>query len=321
MRLHHHLSLLATVSLASLSAMAQVTPGVQVYGRVDLGLRHDTARDASGSKIGTQVATATNNGLGLMGTEDLGSGNSAFFRIEHRFNADTGAVVDNSAFWSEIAVVGLQGRYGTLQLGRQDGPIYYGLSPDAFYGDYVGGRGERKAGADDKFNNGALYISPAWNGVQLYLGGTADRVVASNGQVLDHAKAAALKYQQGPLMLSAAVAKRFNGDTAWGGGASYDTSVATLLFVAGRNDGKGYAGLSDGIRTTLDIGAIVPIGQGSFRVKFNHDKRETATTRNVGLGYLYDLSKRTNLYLTGSNTRVTGQSATNAFDLGIVHRF
>lgn len=320
------LALAAAAAAMPLSAQAQApvtaTSQVQLYGRVDLGVRHDTTRDpATGRKYGTRLDTATNNSVGIQGREDLGGGLQAYFQLEHRFRADTGSVADPSSFWNEISVLGLRGSWGALQVGRQDGPIFYGLSPDAFYGDYVGGRGERKAGADDKFNNGLMYFSPLWGGTQLIIGTVAERPVAADGREMDRARAAALVYRAGPLMVSGAVSHRFNGDLAWGVGSTYYLGDVQLLFVAGRNDGKGMAGLTDGKRTTLDVGTIVPVGPGTLRAKYNHDKRETATTRNYGLGYLYDLSKRTNLYLTGSHTRITRQGSSTAFDLGIVHRF
>lgn len=312
---------LGAVALLPLAAHAQSS--FNLSGRVDLGLRHDSAIDAAtGSKIGTRMASGTNSNIALTGTEELGGGMAAFFNIEHRFNASNGAVSDPSSFWNEISVVGLRGSMGSVQLGRQDGPIFYGLSPDAFYGDYVGGRGERKAGADDKFNNGVLYMSPTVNGVQLILGATVDKGAPIGGLQPDRARAGALRYSNGAFTASTALAKRFNGDTAYGVGGTYNFGVATLLFVAGRNDGEGIVGLSDGKRTTLDIGTIVPVSaQGSVRAKYNTDKRGASTTRNLGLGYLHDLSKRTNLYVTGSQTKVTGASATEAMDMGIVHRF
>ena len=67
-------------------------------------------------------------------------------------------------------MVGLRGGFGQVSLGRQGGP--FGVAPDldAFGGDTVGGRGERKAGADDKYNNSIVYWTPTLGGFSAAIG-------------------------------------------------------------------------------------------------------------------------------------------------------
>ena len=59
--------------------------------------------------------------LGVRGVEDLGGGLQALFNIEHRFNADTGALrcSDPARFWHGRSIVGLQGGFGQFVLGRE----------------------------------------------------------------------------------------------------------------------------------------------------------------------------------------------------------
>ena len=298
------------VKLSALAALVAVCgsvaaqSSVTVYGRVDLGVRHE-----SGGVKDSGVATGSFNAVGFRGVEDLGSGLKAYFDLQHRFQADTG--VANTPFWDEISVLGLRGSFGQLQLGRQGGPYGAGPDPDAFGGDYVGGRGERKAGADDKYNNGITYTTPDLGGFSAAIGtaegnGTARRPVSGY-----------LKYAAGPLMVSASMAARANDDNAWGLGATYDFGAAKLFLAVASNDGDG-SGVE---RDTLDIGVAVPMGAGSVRAKFNTDDINGTKTRNIGLGYWHDLSKRTMLYAHYGNQKTDGVDGINRFDLGVRHDF
>ncbi len=51
-----------------------------------------------------------------MGTEDLGDGPKAIFKLENRFSVDTDASAD--PYFSGDAYVGLSGNFGTVVLGR-----------------------------------------------------------------------------------------------------------------------------------------------------------------------------------------------------------
>lgn len=304
MKTIHTLALAST--LACVSALATAQSSVTVYGRLDQGYRYD-----SGAEGRSQIATGSFNGLGFRGSEDLGGGLSAFFHMEHRFSADTG--VSNSPFWDEIAIVGLRGSWGELRLGRQGGP--YGVAPDldAFGGDTVGGRGERKAGADDKYNNAVVYWSPEINGLSAAVGAS----LHEGAPGLKTGTSAVVKYAAGPLTAAVSLASRANRDRAWALGGSYDFGVARVVLAVADNNGR-HSGMD---RSTFDIGAIVPMGPGSVRAKFNRDDHNNVKTNNVGLGYWYDLSKRTMLYTDLGLEKTSGARRINRFDLGVRHSF
>lgn len=299
------LKLTALAALVSVCGSVAAQSSVTVYGRVDLGVRHE-----SGAAKNNSVATGSFNAVGFRGVEDLGGGLNAYFDLQHRFAADTG--VANTPFWDEISVVGLRGSFGQIQLGRQGGPFGVGPDPDAFGGDYVGGRGERKAGADDKYNNGVVYSLPAMGGFSAAIG------VAESTPTDDRrATSGFVKYASGPLMVSASLAARANGDDAWGLGATYDFGAAKLFLAVANNNGD----VSGAERKTFDIGVAVPMGAGSVRAKFNNDDVNGVKTRNIGLGYWHDLSKRTMVYGTLGNEKTDGFDNINRFDLGIRHDF
>jgi len=78
-------SLIAFAALATIAGTASAQSSVTLYGRVDLSV---------GKYAGTEAKTMTNGSgsrFGVRGVEDLGGGLSAFFNIENRYDADTGA--------------------------------------------------------------------------------------------------------------------------------------------------------------------------------------------------------------------------------------
>lgn len=306
------LKLIALASLVSVCGSVAAQSSVTVYGRVDLAVRHDETNVGTVKVKNNGVETGSFNALGFRGVEDLGGGLKAYFDLQHRFNAAEG--VANTPFWDEISVVGLRGNWGQLQLGRQGGPYGTGPDPDAFGGDYVGGRGERKAGADDKYNNGITYTTPSMGGFSAAIGAAERDGIALATRT---PWSGYVKYEAGPLMLSASYAHRAIGDNAWGLGATYDFSAAKLFFAYADNNGS----VSGNDRTTLDIGVAVPMGAGSFRAKYNRDELNSVKTNNIGVGYWYDLSKRTMLYGHYGHEKSDNQSALNRYELGVRHDF
>ena len=182
------LKLTALAAMVAACGSAAAQSSVNVYGRVDLAVRSE-----SGPGKNSGVATGSFNAVGFRGVEDLGGGLKAYFDLQHRFQADTGVAAN--PFWDEISVVGLRGSFGQIQLGRQGGPYGVGPDPDAFGGDYVGGRGERKAGAGDKYNNGVTYTTPDMGGFTAGIG-TAEGDGFARRPVSGY-----LKYASGALML------------------------------------------------------------------------------------------------------------------------
>lgn len=314
----------AAVSASTAFAASDVT----MYGRVDLGLRHESAA----GKPSTQVDSGTYSALGFKGQEDLGGGLKAFFQMEHRFDASTGAAKDKEHFFNDISVIGLRGDFGTVRLGRSDNTLDLAADPDAFGGDYVGGRGNRRAGADEKWNNGVMYFTPEIAGFQAIVGtAMAERAKFGNGEREKNPVGVTVLYKNGNLFTSLGYMQRANQDKAVGGAATYDFGFMKTFLTVAHNDGKGNGeivdGEQDGKRTTYDLGVAVPVGAaGSVRAKYNMDRRQILaanayTTQHVGLGYMHNLSKRTHLYITGNVEKIEGKKNTRAMDMGVVHNF
>jgi len=134
----------ALVAATPLFAFAQTN--VTMYGIVDVAV--ESAKDGGPNGRQTMVASGdqSTSRIGFRGTEDLGGGLKAIFNLEAGVAADTGAQ-DAAGLFQRRAVVGLEGDFGTVTLGREYSPIasiagasdefgqgFYGSNLSAFSG-------------------------------------------------------------------------------------------------------------------------------------------------------------------------------------------
>lgn len=123
---------LGIASLFAAPAFAQTPGGIQVYGRLNLGLDSYQAKGAAAGAArdfdDRLRVFDTASRVGLRGTEDLGNGWRAIYQIETGVNADSGNNLGqnginnpNTGFWaSRDSWVGIEGdRFGRLTFGRQ----------------------------------------------------------------------------------------------------------------------------------------------------------------------------------------------------------
>jgi predicted porin len=101
---------------------------VTLYGIADVSIRYlsdGNGTQPAGSRVSMENGAVTNSRWGLRGTEDLGNGNSAFFRLESGFNMQNGEESDPGRMFNRHAYVGLDGnQLGAISLGRQDTPLF-----------------------------------------------------------------------------------------------------------------------------------------------------------------------------------------------------
>lgn len=113
----------AAASVASGSVMAQTN--VTIYGIVDTSIRYLSSDNAAGQKnfIVTNGAIS-NSRIGFKGSEDLGGGLKAIFRLENGFNSDNGSLSSAGTLFSRQSYVGLSGSFGQFTVGRQQTPLF-----------------------------------------------------------------------------------------------------------------------------------------------------------------------------------------------------
>lgn len=311
------LSVLALAASSATFAQSSEPSGTQVtlYGVLDANVQ---VLDGAARQTRVQSGGLSGSRFGLRGSEDLGGGLKAFFTLESGINVDDGSYGQN-AFWGRQAFVGLGTPYGKLSLGRQYGSVYTltnefsqfsnvgtGASTAVIggFGGYEpvrGGNGSAAAnGGPARVNNSVKLESANYGGFSAgalwgmgeVAGGTTDNRVADiYGRYTGHGfdamvslvddKAEALG--QHIRTVSAAAAYDWNGFRFNGGVMQVDDRGAA------DRDGQGYW-----------LGASYRLGQHLFKGQYVESKNDGALadgkTQAFGVGYQYDLSKRTALY-------------------------
>lgn len=116
-------------AIYTFASTAHAQSNVTLYGLIDTAISWQTNQIQSTAPNGRATSSASSISLGpgffngsrwgLFGTEDLGGGTAAIFRIEAGFNPTTGASLQGGREFGRQAYVGLKGSYGQLTLGRQ----------------------------------------------------------------------------------------------------------------------------------------------------------------------------------------------------------
>lgn len=113
------IAMAAVVAAGTAAAQSSVT----LYGRLDASLVSTTTKNYAGvkqypdTKTGIESSQLSTQFWGLQGTEDLGGGLKAIFKLESNFNIDDGSQ-DSTGMFAREANVGLTGSFGTVKLGR-----------------------------------------------------------------------------------------------------------------------------------------------------------------------------------------------------------
>ncbi len=306
------LALAAAAALVAAPALAQSQ--VTVYGRVDLSV----AQDADAPK-NREIQNGSGSRLGFRGVEDLGGGLKAVFQIEHRFDANDGNA--RNPYWGGKSVVGLQGGFGRVLLGREENPAYTFSQTvaDPWGTDTVAGNGSIVNGriGTTRYSNTINYRhSFGAFGFGAQIGETPtggdDRPFSLGGS-----------YTSGPLKVGLGYEDPTGADDHWLTiNGAYDLGMVELSALIGNgrnaNDQKHQAYL---------LAATAPVGGGELRVSYGELKNKTLGVKldkQFGVGYHYALSKRTTVYADIVNKRPDNMAANRektGWDLGIKHNF
>ncbi|NML29920.1 porin [Paraburkholderia antibiotica] len=195
---------------AAWSASASAQSSVTLYGVVDNAFAY-VSNQKGHSNFYMSQGNLQASKFGFLGSEDLGGGTKAIFRLESGFNSLTGAQSSAGYLFNRQAYVGLANdRYGTVTLGRQYTPYFQMVGALGPTGVLTGATGAHPGDIDAldttlRFNNSITYLSPVIAGLQASaqygLGGVPGSV--ANGGVFS----AALRYDYQPVSLAAGYVK------------------------------------------------------------------------------------------------------------------
>jgi predicted porin len=328
-------NLISIAVLGAMSSAAFAQSNVTIYGILDAAIVSERG-GAAGNVTKVSSGTASASRIGFKGTEDLGGGLSAIFKLETGLKVDDGALDNtNNRLFNRESYVGLSSKTaGTVTLGRQYTPYYEVLRDvaDPFALGYagtaknlfpVGSAGTVAAsGGGTRTDNAVVYRTPN----QFGFVGT---ISYSVGEVAGDASAqrqlgASLVYGNGPLNVALVYNNR-NNDTAvlkqesigHNGmiAANYDFKIVKAYAAFSQDKGLnsaplnntgapyGFTGVASKDSTDALIGLTAPVGDTAGTVMASYirkDDKEVANrdARQWALGYSYALSKRTSTYVS-----------------------
>lgn len=334
-------SLIALAVLGSVAGVAQAQSSVTLYGVVDAY----AARVKSGAVGAETSTTVLNSGgllssrFGVMGTEDLGGGLKAIFKLEQGFDASNGTANANTAF-DRQSWVGLEGGFGTVQFGNVwsafDDVFYIGnsvfdsfvFSPGAAGFSLNGGPVLSVYNYTDKPRNAIRYTTPSFGGFSAAVSHGLDENAATKTDQTDFN----VQYASGPLTVAFAYQLRRDSGAITAGDdqkfayldAAYDLGPVVL---------KGGIGQTREVLATktndYQFGVDFPLSSAltlSAGYAGSKDKDGTDTKRQgLAVGATYTLSKRTLVYtaLNSSKRKAAGTTSHkySFIGAGLQHKF
>lgn len=356
-----HLLRCALAAAGLISAPAWAQDGVTLSGIVDLAARR-VSNQGVGSLSSLVSGSNATSRIVVSGREDLGGGLNAGFHLEHGLLADSGTPASSDKFWDRRATVSLASRrFGELRLGRDFVPSYVNWSRyDPF--SYVGAArsanlvsatptGPIRAAFGSSANttvrsdNALQWLLPAglggWEGgvlVAFREGGDAasGRAKVAGARIGYATKAFGVSAAHTRSQNSLTTADRFK-DSAVGG----TWEMAPLRLSAAWREFR----IDQAKQTLVLLGAVATFGLHEIKASWlradmagrvGNAVIDGNDARQLGLGYVYNLSRRTALYgtlaqisndgaarfvVSDGPAGMAGGGRSRGVELGLRHRF
>lgn len=344
-------SLLALAALTAFAGVASAQSSVTLFGVVDLNLRG--VDNGTGTRSTLSQDGNASSRLGFRGVEDLGGGLKAGFWLEAGISPDTGTtnMVNNNVFapdgtaatqstttqlFNRRSTVSLMGGFGEIRLGRDYTATFWNHTVfDPFGTNGVGSQTNIQGVAGSaaqtlvRANNMVGYFLPSLGG--LY--GQVQYAMDEGAKPGNEYMGGRIGYAAGPVNVAGAYGETKLPGTnlkTWNVGASFNMGFLTLMgqfheYKYGANKQTNYL-----------IGATVPLGAGTLKASYGETKLGSKATQ-MAVGYVYDVSKRTALYVHasqvdndagkaftaggGGKTNGRGGFKSTGYELGLRHSF
>lgn len=332
------IAILASSTTLAGAAFAQAAAPV-MYGSMDLALTHRSDR-------GWAVDPQGGNRLGWRGVEPLNADLSATYKLEMRFDSDTGTAerVSRPPFQGESTVGFASKSYGSVRLGRAMTAVqwyngYYDpwalktVASLQLYqtANYYSDLAQPAGAGSGRWANAIFYDSPTWAGLTVGLSLQVRETQPKPKQPVS----LAIDYQSKSFTAFAGYERSTQATDYHQVAGSYDFGFMRLLGTVSRQDplptvdpdnvtgaGNGPAPAGASI-TAYGISSIIPAPGGSARIGYASKKFDGQAGRDhlAAAGYRFDLSKRTYLYTDVARHRPQTGTRRTSFDLGVVHNF
>jgi predicted porin len=321
-------SLVALAALAVVGA-ASAQSSVTLYGVVDASLNYASSGDVNKTSMGSSQLGSSK--LGFMGSEDLGGGLKANFKLEGGLNNDSGvgkysstnnqsininSTTGGGLVFQRYSYVGLSSTsFGEIRLGRdyvnaflgaQAAVVPFGTNGPADSTNLalkLATSSAERIQIATNVSNMFEYTTPSFGGfsanVQYWMGENTQGVpggVAPVNTSAGDGVGVLLSYANGPIFASIATATTKFNQSATNG--DYTLSALSASYNFGRAKvvytyaHEGVASIFDQKNDTHLVGVIVPMGAANLKASYMIAKRT-----NTALNSAYDDQKGTQLGL------------------------
>ncbi len=331
---------LAAALLATLPLVAAAQSSVTVYGVADAAIAKEDTGAVNGSRTVVNGGNQSSSRLGFRGTEDLGNGLKAIFNLEAGYAIDTGA--GDSALFGRRSVVGLEGAFGAVTVGREYTPIAdvanaTDIMGQGFYGSNLNSFTSGKL--TRRISNSVNYKTPVMSGFKVMAAyGAGETATGPSHDVMG----IAADYKMGNLYIGAGyhtTERQTTGDDKefiFGAGYKFGAFEVKGNYMEADPTG------ANNQYEQINLGASFTADANKFFFNYQTNELENgAKGKSFALAYSYTLSKRTNVYvsyaklknnskavfgLNAAGTNVTPPAASlgadpSAFTVGVRHSF
>lgn len=293
----------AIMAVASVAATAQVT----LTGKYSIW--GDSTKTGD-TRTGTMVTDPTSN-IAIGVKEDLGGGLSARAVVETTIGTtNTVDGTNNTQLGDRQATVGLNSKYGSVDLGRNVHSQFLAITNNDAFGTLYGSvAGDVHNLRGLRFSNG-MFVATNFGPVNA----TFDR--SNNGAGVEDVTSASLGAKLGPV--NAVVANYTNA-------AGTEKSTVVGANAKFGNTGVFYAHSDNHSQTVGETkkGDLVGVSQkfGAYTAKASYGRTNTEV-KAYNVGFDYALSKRTEVGVAYRNVDVAGTNLDiKQLGVGLTHRF
>jgi predicted porin len=329
--------LIAAAVAAAVAAPAAMAQNVSLSGIIDQSVQYNKT-DGKNSDSTLVSDMFVNSRLVLRGTEDLGGGLRAFFRLEQSIALDEGT--QNNG-WNRGAEVGVSGAFGSVKVGKFDLTRAEGI--DSAVGQFGNVSNTVSFDITSDLNDSINYTSPNLNGWRFQVAHSFGDDNLDTGKKPVSASSASLEGKLGPADVYVGYQKIDQITTTKavppaGAAAAADTTAVTgaenkvINFGVKLPVGPATVGLYYGKRDNggsvkdedqTIISASMPVGTGlkALAMVGRYGVDGSKDAERMAFGVMKDLSKRTSLYAAYQLDSTATNVDTKKFALGLTHNF
>jgi len=304
-------NIIALAIASAIAAPVAMADAPTVYGQLNLNIADNDGADTT--------VNSTASRLGVKGSEDLGNGLKAVYKVEFGLDSIADSAT-NDVLSQRNAYVGLAGGFGTVLMGRHDTPLKMSQPSDLF-NDGAADLGKMTKigvkGGENRADDVLAYVSPSFGGIKIVaaavMGEAEDNVAKDDG----YSVAAMYGSTKEGLYLALAM----------DGGDWLDASGEELVRLSAQYKASGLT--VNGMYQENDNGenfqaqAAYKIGKFMPKVKYSMDDYDNGGDESAwSIGLNYSLGKKTTAYIyTVDKEDMMGNDTNSNYIAGILHKF